>query len=174
MNGAGKSTIVRKFFARWPYQEIYGSLGTRRPEAYRVRMPMRNIFVIGSYHAGATTGGVDQIHKVEDTIFLLDKYHAKGGHVLFEGAMISTYYGAIGEWLVAHKDEAIAAYLSTPGEDCVAGLRSRNGGKAMSRARPEVRMPEVTRTLERLKADGLRVETITREDGFDKIVGWFK
>jgi ABC-type cobalamin/Fe3+-siderophores transport system ATPase subunit len=37
-NGSGKSTVVKKFLQRFPHVELFGALGPRRPEAYKVRL----------------------------------------------------------------------------------------------------------------------------------------
>jgi hypothetical protein len=41
-NGSGKSTIVSQVLVKFPYKAVYGILGPRRPEAYRLTLCSRS------------------------------------------------------------------------------------------------------------------------------------
>ena len=168
-NGSGKSTIIKRFLQQYPYIELYGALGPRRPEAYKLRLPGNWLYIIGPYQT--TTGGVDAMGlSAIELIALLDKYR-KLGHVIFEGVVISTYYGAIGEWLKTHADEAIVVFLDTPLEVCLAGIKAR-GGKNMKNV--AAKMPAIERLMVRMTLEGITNSSLSREMAYETIRGWLK
>lgn len=72
-NGSGKSTVVRAFMDHaGSVHPIYGSLGLREPEAYKVRHPhvQEDAYVLGPY---VTLGnsGVEAIVKSGGVVFPL-------------------------------------------------------------------------------------------------------
>lgn len=173
-NGSGKSTVVKTFLQRYPYAEIYGVLGPRRPEAYKVRLPGRWLYVIGPYHSNV--GGVDNLKDVagcsEKLVELLERYRRQG-HVIFEGVVLSTFYGAVGDWLRGHKNESVVVFLDTAIETCLASLAARKSGHRGTK-NVESKVNAITRVRERMAADGIRTELLRREDAFEKILGWLK
>lgn len=170
-NGSGKSTIVKCFLQMKPYIEVFGVLGPRRPEAYKVRLPNRWLYAIGPYQTN--TGGIDAMPLSSgELIVLLEKYR-KLGHIIFEGVIISTFYGAVGEWLCAHKDEAIVGFMDTPLDVCLEALASRKSGH---RGTEHVagKIKAIARVKERMYADGLRTTWLARETAFETVKGWLK
>jgi thymidylate kinase len=170
-NGSGKSTLIKAFLSSYPTTPLFGVLGLRYPEAYKIdARASAPLYVLGPYHS--KTGGVDALaHRSFDVIIqLLDKY-AKKGHLLFEGVIISTSFGAVGEWIEKHKAKSIVAFLDTPLDVCVTAVGSRTGDAARS-----VHMQDKADSLRRVRArflrEGFRVEDISREDGFAKIRDW--
>lgn len=169
-NGSGKSTIVKKFLAKG-FEERYGMLGPRRPEAYEVGLEglKEPLFVLGPYQTA--TGGVDALGApLIDFLYMLEKY-AKKGHVLFESVVISTTFGAVGSWMTDHRDNVIVAYLDTPYEECIKALGQRGANQGTAHVAEKVK--SVTRTKVLMEEAGIRTELVSRDEAFDKIKGWF-
>lgn len=171
-NGSGKSVLVKTFLDRYPYIPQFGVLGPKRPEAYRVCIDSVNLFVLGPYLT--PTGGADVLsgRGFDAITSLLDKYSAKG-HVLFEGVTFSVSFGQVGEWLERHKKDVIVAFLDAPLEVCVQAIKDRTGDTARF-AHVREKVLALARVKKRMMGLGMRVETITRENGFEKIQGWLK
>lgn len=175
INGSGKSTIVKKFL-EFPNSPIFGALGPRRPEAYEIfRSGQKGVhlYAIGPYTRN--TGGVDGMGgswSAGELVELLEKYR-RLGHVIFEGVVISTYYGAIGEWLKTNSKNAIVVFLDTPLDVCLESIGERSGDKARTKTvEAKVRMLEGAHR--RMIKEGIRVETLSRDVAFETIAGWLK
>lgn len=168
-NGSGKSTIVKTFLQRKPHTEIFGALGPRRPEAYKVRLPGKWLYAIGPYHSA--TGGVDALGLgAAELVALLEKYR-KLGHVIFEGVVISTYFGAVGEWLLKHKDEVRVVFLGTPLDVCLNSISSRDSAKRGTK-NVATKIRAIDRVRARMVADGIPTEVLFRDEAFQVIEGW--
>lgn len=150
-SGSGKTTAVRVLMEAASSMGIIHST-TGKVEAYNLVLPGldHHVFVIGSYENNC--GGVDTIPDYRDVLALLDRYHLLGGHVVFEGLLQSTYYGAMGDHSRKYGPEYVYAFLDTPKEVCVERVNSRraaNGTKTKFN-------PDNTRkkwdTIERLHA----------------------
>lgn len=164
-NGSGKSTVVKTFLARRPYVEVFGVLGPRRPEAYKIRLTGKWLYVIGSYQTN--TGGVDAMPlSSTELVALLEKYR-KLGHVMFEGVVISTYYGAVGEWLEAHKEEALVVFLDTSEEVCLQSVRARTLNSRTKNIASKIKSIENVR--ERMIGVGIPTKLLNRGNAFDTI-----
>jgi hypothetical protein len=170
-NGSGKSTIVKKFLQRYPYTEVFGSAGPRRPEAYKVRLPGRWLYVIGPYLTA--TGGCDalSLNGVELTE-VLNKYK-KLGHVIFESVVLSTYFGAVGEWLRHNKEEVIVVFLDTPLNVCLESIKARTGPYSRTK-NVAAKIRAIESVQERMSVAGITTKTLSREIAFEKIVEWLK
>lgn len=168
-NGSGKSTIIKALLQRFPHMELFGALGPRRPEVYKVRVTGVWFYIVGPYQS--LTGGIDAVPISSPQIVeLLEKYR-KLGHVVFEGVVISTYHGAVGEWLVQHKDEARVVYLDTPLSVCLQGLEAR-GSVPRGTKNVEAKIKMIERTRLRFEEAGVQTFVMRREDAFEKIRGW--
>ncbi len=170
-NGSGKSTIIRKFLDKYKHEEIFGALGPRRPEAYRLKFPSKQLFVIGPYQTA--TGGVDAMGlSATELLEILDKYR-KQGHVIFEGVVISTYYGAVGEWLKKYKGEARVVFLDTSLALCLEGISERNGGGG-STMNVAGKVASIKGAQARMEKEGVQTITLSRDNAFPRIEDWFK
>lgn len=164
-NGSGKTTIVKKFL-KFPNTELFGVLGVKRPEAYKVKIGPRPLFVIGSYQSA--TGGVDALPlSATELVGLLIKYQ-KQGHVLFEGVVISTYYGAIGDWLAAHRNETLVVFLNTPLNTCLFSIAARSGDAARTK-NVETKIKSIESARQRMIETGIPTITVSRDEAFKKI-----
>ncbi len=155
-------------------QPLFGILGPKRPEGYQVvlRGPSNPLYVLGPYHSPC--GGIDAFSGRGFGLVceLLDKY-AAWGHVLFEGVIISTSMGTVGTWLAQHKSEVVVAFLETPLETCIASIKGRTGDSSRF-----ARVAEKEKALRSVRArmieEGLRVEAVTRDNAFFKILEWLE
>jgi hypothetical protein len=120
-SGSGKSTAVLGLLAQCPHKPIYGALG-RLPEAYA--LCAQPVFVIGPYTSNC--GGCDRILPFALVLQLIEKY-AKQGDVVFEGLLMSTFYGDIGRLM--ETQDSVVMFLDTPLEVCIARVKARRGGR---------------------------------------------
>jgi hypothetical protein len=172
-NGSGKTTIVKKFL-KFPHSELYGVLGVKRPEAYKVDLgkgAKRPLFVIGSYQSA--TGGMDALPlSATEQVGLLIKYQ-KLGHVLFEGVVISTYYGAVGDWLAAHRQEALVIFLNTSLEVCLDSIKTRTG-EASRTKNVEAKIKSIESARKRMIESGIPTLTLNRDEAFARIKAYIE
>ena len=170
-NGSGKTTVIKSMLTSFPQRALFGALGPKYPEAYELSLPGKSLFVIGPYHS--RTGGIDALsgRGFDLIVNLLGKYSTKG-HVLFEGVVISTSFGAVGEWLLAaHKKDSIVAFLDTPLEVCLSSITKRTGDTGRSKHVQE-KFKSITRVKQTMVERGLRVETVTRDNAVASIKTW--
>ena len=99
-SASGKTTIVCQLLEHTGSEPLYGMFGRRQPEAVRI-LGTRPLFAIGPYPAAGCDSVLSRAG-VQGVIDLLEKYSAMGD-VIFEGLIISSMFGAIGEWLAARK-----------------------------------------------------------------------
>jgi hypothetical protein len=166
-NGSGKTTIVKKFL-KFPNTELFGVLGVKRPEAYKVTLgqALKPLFVIGSYQSA--TGGVDALPlSATELVGLLIKYQ-KQGHILFEGVVISTYYGAVGDWLAAHRQDALVVFLNTSLDKCLESIVLRSGETSRT-ANVAAKIKSIESVHKRMIEAGIPTLTVNRDEAFQKI-----
>jgi hypothetical protein len=146
-NGGGKSTVVRKVMEEAPSRKpLYGALGNRLPEAYKLSGYKQEAFLLGPYVTQC--GGCDQL--VYDTIIELINKYANLGTVIFEGVIVTSVYGRIGTLMERYKKDSVFIFLDTPLETCLQRIEARRGGKP----RDERLIKNVTakfKTAERIK-----------------------
>jgi protein gp37 len=160
-HGAGKSTVVRELMrASKTCSPIYGALGRKRPEAYRLTMEgcPADIFLLGPYHTPC--GGCDALQSFDLILTLIEKYAARG-HVVFEGAPVSSCWGVIGEALERYEKEAVVLFLDTPLETCLQRIEARSGKPRVARLIKNV--SGKYRSIERIEAR-VRDEGIIRAE----------
>lgn len=117
-SGAGKTTAVRQFMESGGAVPVYDTT-MKKPEAYLCRP---NTYVLGSYENNC--GGMDTVGSAAEVMDLVDQY-ARLGHVIFEGLLQSTYYGAMGTHSRQYGDDYIYAFLDTPIDLCIARVLDR-------------------------------------------------
>src|SRR5690554_107408 len=116
-HGSGKSTVVREIIKM--YDGTFESINEKgRPNNYCVKLPgtKKTLYVIGSYETAC--GGCDGIQPYADIWPRVEKFAALG-HVLFEGALVSSSYGNIGRSSEAYGDQFIFAFMDTPLNTCI-------------------------------------------------------
>lgn len=123
-SGAGKTTVVNHLM-NWSHTvDPIQAEGSNRIEAYRLRVPEVKdfVYVLGSY--ANKCGGMDTVSVIDDQIALIHKYAALG-HVIYEGLLMSTYYGRLGKEVEQYRDRHIFAFLDTPMELCIERVKAR-------------------------------------------------
>lgn len=125
-SGAGKTTVARALMlASTAVTEVEFD-GSKKPEAYVCHLPqlMNPVAILGSYRNNC--GGMDSYSSnASDIIKLIDSYHDLGVHVLFEGLLLSTYYGGVGKHLEQYGDDSIYAFMNTPLMLCLSRVTHR-------------------------------------------------
>lgn len=172
-NGSGKSTIVRGLLAKARVRRpIYGVLGIRQPEAYRLMFGDADepLTVIGPYDR--ETGGCDSVQPYSLILDLIQKYSMMGA-VLFEGVLVSTCWGEIGEELESWGDEAYVLFLDTPVEECIRSTEARRARKGNDKELDPKNLiahaKAVDRIREKLKGTQVKSGLISRETGVEAI-----
>lgn len=120
-SGAGKTTAVQNLME---FGEVTPLGDPKRPEAYKLEIEgiHRPIYILGSYEN--TCGGMDTVSSVGQQIELIHKY-AEMGHVIYEGLLLSTYYGSLGVAVERYGKQHIWAFLDTPVEVCIDRVKQR-------------------------------------------------
>lgn len=119
-HGSGKSTVAAKIISKLRGVPIYADGDTRRkkPLGYSVQLIQNKgkLFVVGPYETPC--GGCDAIQPFADiwprVLWGLQTHD----HALFEGALVSTTFGAIGAASEAYGDSFVWAFMDTPKEKC--------------------------------------------------------
>jgi hypothetical protein len=168
-SGSGKSTVVRALLDRYGSRSIYGCLGLRAPEAYRLD---DRAFVIGPYLTPC--GGCDALGSMDRVIELLREYSAKGHHVIFEGLLISSMYGSVGQFLERYGRDALVAFLTTSRQRAYQQLCKRQSeGRARGSESFDRHYDGTQRVKERMLRDGrLRVEELEPDNAVAQISAW--
>jgi adenylate kinase family enzyme len=148
-SGAGKTTAARALLTNSiSTQKCYNA--ARKVEAYKMEFLAVDspVHLLGSYDNNC--GGMDTVSSAQAAMDLVEKY-SKVGHVVHEGLLQSTYYGAMGTDSKRYGDRYIYAFLDTPIELCLERVVSRR--EAMGSTNKF--NPQLTRdkhaTIERLK-----------------------
>jgi hypothetical protein len=164
-HGSGKSTIVRSLLHAGDARPLYGAL-KRRPEAYEVTLAGKPAYIIGPYETPC--GGADCIQPYRFIVPLIMKYGAVG-HVIFEGALVSSCWGIVGRLIERWGREAIIAFLDTPVSECVRRVEARRAqrgdGRALNPANLIQKHDAIARLKVKLDAAGIvRTITLSSED----------
>lgn len=128
-SGAGKTTAARSILdMALDMTAVTNPKG--KDEAYITRQAgvASPVSLLGNYR-GANCGGMDTVSSAAEAIRLVGVY-APCGHVIHEGLLQSTYYGAMGTDSLQYGDRYIYALLDTPIELCldrVVARREANG-----------------------------------------------
>ena len=157
-HGSGKSTIVRTLLDANDALPIYGLLGRQRAEAYAL---LGKTFVLGPYTQQC--GGLDAVQPYQLIVPLIMKYGAVG-HVIFEGALVSSCWGVVGRLIERWGRDAIIAFLDTSAAECIARVEARRAERGDSRAFNPKNLIAKHATIEKQKVElaaaGI-VQTIT-------------
>lgn len=129
-HGSGKSTLVRGLLNRGSASPLGAG---KRPEGYVVTLPKlaRPVYVVGSYETAC--GGCDGIQPYSLIWPRIVEYAGKG-HVVFEGALVSSSYGNIGRSSEVYGNNFVFAFLDTPLEECLRRVARRREAKGDQRS----------------------------------------
>lgn len=166
-HGSGKSTAVRDLMQQYITAPIKAAPTDKRPIAYQLTGALDQVpvFIIGPYETAC--GGCDAIQPYDRIWPLVEKY-AKKGHVVFEGALVSSSVGEIGRSMAARrKKDCVVCFLDTPVEVCLKRIEKRRKKKGDDRPlnphNTTVKHQAVERSRPKLEALGLRCETINHK-----------
>ncbi len=168
-SGAGKTTVIRKLFEQATEANIVSVTPPdwKKPEAYVAGVPGWNtaICVLGSYEN--TCGGMDSFPSDAGAIIKGIDYYHQHGHVIFEGLLLSTYYGTVGKDSVKYGDDYIYAFLDTPLMTCLGRVVNRRLAAGNNKPFDPTLTTEKYKTIEklkeRLKVLGHRVVTLNHD-----------
>jgi hypothetical protein len=132
-------------------------------EAYELQLPSHfmEVYLLGSY--ANACGGMDTVASADTAIDMVNRY-ADMGHVVHEGLLQSTYYGAMGTDSKRYGDQYIYVFLDTPIDLClerVVARRAANG--STNKFNPQLTRDKhatIERLRKRLPALGHRVEIL--------------
>jgi len=176
-HGSGKSTAVRRFLSRYPgYESIPGK---KHPEGYRVTISelSKPLYIVGHYETPC--GGCDSIQPYS-LIWPRVVSYAEKGHVLFEGALVSSSYGNIGRASEVYGDEVVFAFMDTPLEKCIERIKKRREQSGKSYTKPFnpantiSKAKNVTRSIEVITKIGRRVVIVNHKKATNIILRLFK
>jgi hypothetical protein len=155
VSGAGKTTAVKSLleaaeentqksfpykFAGRAYEGKYHMLWLPDHE--------EPVYLIGNY--AVNTGGVDSINDINAITSIIDVLHKKG-HVVFEGLLISTYYGFLGQHSKQYGDDYIYAFLTTPEDECVRRVMARREIAGITKEYNPIPAKEKFKMVERVR-----------------------
>lgn len=167
-SGAGKTTAVRDFME---FGEVT-PLGPdrRRPEAYRVDVPSLKhpVYILGPYENKC--GGMDGVTSVAEQIRLIHHY-AELGHVIYEGLLMSTYFGKIGMEMQRYGKQHIWAFLDTPIEVCIERIKQRRLAAGNTKPLNERNTRERLKPILSLKAKLIRMNSNVVDLKYDQDCG---
>jgi adenylate kinase family enzyme len=163
-SGAGKTTAVRELMKASKVTKLRNIAS--KVEAYMLDVPGAEelVFVLGSYDNNC--GGMDTVSSAADAMKLVN-YYGKMGHVVHEGLLQSTYYGAMGTDSKQYGDSYKYVFLDTPIDVClerVVARRKSNG--SINKFNPQLTKDKhatIERLRKRLPDLGHRVEILQHD-----------
>ncbi len=161
-HGSGKSTIVRKILDKYPHSLVNPDK-KGKPEGYLVNLPNGELLgVIGPYHTAC--GGCDAIQPYSDILKRVSHALQVCDHVLFEGALVSSSYGTVGEFMNDFGSGAVFAFLDTPLSTCLERIKQRRAAKGnfepLNPKNTEVKFHNVARTKQQMEKLGSSVRIV--------------
>ena len=175
-HGAGKSAMLHLLIQSGDGKPVFGHMGVVRPEAYECHMDgvARPMYVLGPYLTPC--GGCDAVQPYALVSKLIRSYQPKG-HVLFEGALVSTTFGEVGQTLAEYAD-SLVAYLDTPLEICLQRVKARRKERGDERelnpANTVSKHKSIQRTWPKFEAAGVRVVSLNYEAPLTEVLRWLR
>lgn len=130
-HGSGKSTIATRIMNKYGYIEhIKISADGMKARTAGYIVPIKRgetLFIVGKYETAC--GGCDGIQPYSDIWPRVAAAAEDHHHVLFEGALISTTYGSIGQESEFFGNDFVFAFMDTPLEECVRRVNARRAAR---------------------------------------------
>lgn len=169
-SASGKTTIIRKLLMtpKFKLRPIFGALGPKAPEAIEVSH-QRTFYMLGPYPIAGCDSVVGKLG-VQGVIDLVEKYRTRGP-VVFEALIVSSMFGAIGEWLEKNPP-VIIAVLDVTLQECQDGLLERQGGNPKAVKTQEAHYNNTFKVAEVMRKKGMRVEMLKREGAAEQLIKW--
>lgn len=173
-HGSGKSTIALQLLKKFEHEALGSG---KRPEGYRIWMPKVSgaaLFLVGPY--ATQCGGCDAIQPYA-LIWPRVLQYARRGHVLFEGALVSSSVGEIGRAMARRKD-CVVGFMDTPLEECIRRIERRREARGDNRQlnphNTTVKFQAVERSRPKLEELGLRCVTLRHKSAVQQVLKLFK
>lgn len=175
-SGSGKSTLVREAMSWFKCKEAVRVPGRKQPLYYKLwhsandcilRRPP-DLVVIGHYEASC--GGCDTIPNLDMAFNLVFEAAGFAQHVIFEGLLLSSDVNRcveLHQTFGADGFEVLA--IDLPLEQCLASVNARRRAKDPTKedvnpANTEAKFKGVRMSLDRLRAAGVSVQHLCREE----------
>lgn len=175
-HGSGKSTLVKRLIEKYGGQELkhLDPKGKEKVTGYAVSIPFlrKQVRVVGPYTTAC--GGCDAIQPYELIWGRVEKW-ADAGHVVFEGALVSSSYGNIGRASEPMGRSFVFVFMDTPLGVCLDRIRQRR--EARGDARPldpkntEVKYNNIFKSIPKIRDEfGRRVEMIDHRNALGEVL----
>ncbi len=173
-SGAGKSWIARRLLEAYPStkRELVGVFTKKKPRVVGYELP-GGLFVMGNYEF-PTSGGMDGFRPMDNIKWFTRQCASRYLYVFYESLLLAQQKGFVQELNQEYPGRMTLGILDTTAEGCVAAVYQRNGGKPIKEKVITVTHHRINRVANDLKADGLRVVSIPRNESFSSVVELFK
>lgn len=180
-SGSGKTTLARRVMALYPERTPYITdelvLGKKRaaPLWYDMKpvLPDRGLRVLGAYEA--VSGGADGISgkgSLDYVARLAEQSAERGIDVFYEGLVQGSDMSRLPS--LAKRYDVLVIVLSTSIDDCLASVRARREAKGNTKPLDETSTRQkhtgLLRSIDRLRAMGVRTEHLDREAAYQLVV----
>jgi len=171
-HGSGKSHIVRTLLKRYNGQaESTNNRGN--PANYVVTLGDRSrLYVVGCYVNAC--GGCDGIQPYAEIWPRVVRF-AELGHVLFEGALVSSSYGNIGRSSEVYGDSFVFAFLDTPLAVCLSRIaarrRARGDNRPLNPKNTRTKYESIQRSIGKIRELGRRVVILDHKKAMPQLLG---
>lgn len=172
-HGSGKSTVVKSILDKFSHEAISGD---KKPNGYSVQIPYLSdpLYVVGAYTTAC--GGCDGIQPYSLIWPRVEDYFSKG-HVLFEGALISSSYGNIGRASEKFGDQVVFAFMDTPLQTCIDRILQRRSARGVDKPfNPKNTISKyncVLRSIEVTRLNKRRVLIVPHKRAVNSVLGLF-
>lgn len=172
-SGSGKSTAVRQFLKCYGNEKMFDTVnGKTRLVGYRIPakenggQSQNDIYLLGSYETAC--GGCDKLTGGGGSTDLVESMvsdYSKKGHVIFEGLLIST----LDRWIefAKHHEGFRVYYMDTPLDQCIANVKTRNGGKAFNHGNVRSKHRTLKGQVGQMQSAGVQTFMLPYERAFD-------
>jgi predicted kinase len=174
-HGSGKSTIVKAILDRYDCgSEPMKVEGEKKPQGYQVSSKaFGKLFIVGPYETAC--GGCDAIQPF-DKIFPRVEEYAQQGHVIFEGALVSTSgIGRIKRCVELYGNNFVAAFMDTPLDVCLERIKkrreARGNTKPLNPKNTTNKWNCVQSSIKKIEAVGARTAIIDYRNAVPQILG---
>lgn len=176
-HGSGKSTAVRLLLDTYPHVPLPNA-NVKRPEGYQVAVPWlkRLVMVVGPYHTAC--GGCDAVQPCALVFNRVEEY-AKGGHVVFEGALVSQMgIARVERYLGLYQDGYVTAVMDTPLDECLRRIgerrKARGDDRPLDPKNTTVKHRSITNAVDKVRGLGGRIVALDHRKTFVQLLTLLK
>lgn len=174
-HGSGKSTLMTQLLQRYAGKPEQDPEGGKKPLGYSMAVSWlsKPLFIVGPYETAC--GGCDAIQPYALIWPRVERYAAQG-HVLFEGALVSSSYGNIGRDSEKYGTRFVFAFLHPPLEVCLQRIeqrrRQRGNNKPLDPKNTWTKHRAVSQCIEKFKGEfGRRVVVLNWQRPLPGLLG---